>query len=100
MAEEARPLSDLAEAGDDPTGLLWLINRTVFHPRGLALALVTDTTGNVVGWLMQGDGSEPFTFTPEDDDEQFGLVRRYLAGVVADPFPVDPDLPVIGANPD
>ena len=29
-----RPLLELSEAG-----LLWLINRVVFHPRGIALAL-------------------------------------------------------------
>lgn len=61
MAETppARPFSELRDSG-----LLWLINRTVFHPRGFALGLVTDETGAVVGWLLEGDGSEPWMFSP------------------------------------
>lgn len=39
-----RPFDDLR-----PSGLLWLINRVVFHPWGMALALHTD----------QADGSAP-----------------------------------------
>lgn len=39
-------------------GLLWLINASVFHPRGYALAL--DTTDGSF-WLY-GDGKEPWTF--------------------------------------
>lgn len=47
------------------TGLLWLINRVVFHPRGYALALVyTDraaTGGTATGWQLYGDGTEPWS---------------------------------------
>jgi hypothetical protein len=64
-------------------GLLWLINRTVFHPRGYALSLhASDRDGrDVVGWSMQGDGSEPWTFTSEVDDEQFQRVARFFEGL-------------------
>lgn len=39
-------------------GLLWLINRSVFHPRGFALAV--DTAGG--GLTLYGDGSEVWKF--------------------------------------
>jgi hypothetical protein len=64
-----RPFEDLRDSG-----LLWLINRAVFHPRGYALALHVDDGGEVVGWSLQGDGSEPWTF--EDGPEQLDAFRR------------------------
>jgi hypothetical protein len=55
----ARPLSELSDSG-----LLWLINVTVFHPRGFALALEKNTeTGEVTGWELLGNGSEPWVFS-------------------------------------
>lgn len=51
-----RPFEELSDSG-----LLWLINRTVFHPRGYALAL-TVTDGEATGWSLLGDGSEPWQF--------------------------------------
>jgi hypothetical protein len=57
------PIADLRECG-----LLWLINRVVFHPRGYALALVVGPDGEAVGWVLQGDGSEPWTFTGPADE--------------------------------
>jgi len=50
-------------------GLLWLINRTVFHPRGYALAL--DTTDG--RFFLCGDGTEPWTF---GDATETGPHRR------------------------
>jgi hypothetical protein len=48
-----------------PTGLLWLINVTVFHPRGYALALHFDDDGPnpkvCTGWSLMGDGSESWS---------------------------------------
>jgi hypothetical protein len=44
------------------SGLLWLINRVVFHPRGFALGLVVAEDGQPVGWDLLGDGSEPWRF--------------------------------------
>lgn len=54
----ARPFEDLR-----PTGLLWLINTTVFHPRGYALALHFNDDGSCSGWSLMGDGSEVWQFT-------------------------------------
>lgn len=51
------------------TGFLWLINRTVFHPRGFAFALVYDENDNVVGWTIYGDGTEPWAFDSNSIDE-------------------------------
>jgi hypothetical protein len=48
------------------SGLLWLINAVVFHPRGFALALSMDTlTGQVTGWDILGDGTEPWQYADD-----------------------------------
>lgn len=54
------------------TGLLWLVNATVFHPRGFALAFVFDTDRNVIGWRLLGNGKEPWFFgdVPPTADER------------------------------
>ncbi len=52
-----RPFEDLST-----TGLLWLINRMVFHPRGYALALTVTDGGKATGWSLMGDGSEPWEY--------------------------------------
>lgn len=54
---DSRPLSELSDSG-----LLWLINAVVFHPRGYALALDASPSGDVTGWALLGDGSEPWSF--------------------------------------
>lgn len=57
-------------------GLLWLINKAVFHPRGFALAHVpgTDT------WTIQGDGTEPWHYEPTAiDNECFAHVEALFA---------------------
>ena len=51
-----RPFSELRDEG-----LLWLINTSVFHPRGYALAFVMDEDGNATGWALLGDGTEAWT---------------------------------------
>jgi len=85
-----RPFSDLRA-----TGLLWLINRVVFHPRGWALALHFADGGeggaykDCTGWSLMGDGTEPWSMgdpSPEDqakygaktEDELFALVEALL----------------------
>lgn len=73
---EPRPFEDLS-----PTGLLWLINRTVFHPRGLALALHRGDDGKIVGWTVDGHGGEVWSFAPDDDDEGFERADRFLRQV-------------------
>ena len=75
-----RPFADLR-----PTGLLWLINTTVFHPRGYALAVHFDDEGNAVGWSLMGDGTERWTFDEGGDwpegggmDDAFRAVKELL----------------------
>lgn len=67
-----RPLAELRDSG-----LLWLINRVVFHPRGFALGLELDGEGAVVGWKLIGDGSEPWTMLPPEPE--FDAAERTLA---------------------
>lgn len=46
--DPGRPFAELLESG-----LLWLINTSVFHPRGLALAVAIDQeTGEASGWSL------------------------------------------------
>lgn len=70
-APAVRPFHELSESG-----LLWLINRAVFHPRGFALALVRQG-GVLVGWRLLGDGSEPWRFDG-DEDTHFGAAEQTL----------------------
>lgn len=52
--DPGRPFDELMDSG-----LLWLINASVLHPRGLALALHVDNeTGKASGWSLRyaGDG--------------------------------------------
>lgn len=53
-------------------GVLWLINRVVFHPRGYAL---TRQRGADPEWTIQGDGTDVWTFTNDDDDKLFVAVE-------------------------
>lgn len=76
---EPRPLRPFGELSD--TGMLWLINRVVFHPRGFALAIHRDDDGNATGWAMQGMGDEVWTFTNEADDECFAKVEAFIASL-------------------
>ena len=74
--DPVRPFSELRDSG-----LLWLINRVVFHPRGYALGLVPDGQSNgdnYLGWRLQGDGSEPWRFEGFDEDELFHAAAATL----------------------
>jgi hypothetical protein len=68
----ARPWVDLRSSG-----LLWLVNAAVFHPRGFALAVVEDG-GKPVGWRLLGDGREPWSFASGDSDESFRAAEATL----------------------
>jgi hypothetical protein len=77
-----RPWRELSESG-----LLWLINATVFHPRGFAFACSMDVrTGEVTGWDLLGDGSEPWSYAGSVDD-RFAAAEETLAAYrhAADP---------------
>lgn len=61
-------------------GVLWLINRVVFHPRGFALALeYEEGNDQPLGWSIIGDGSEPWSFGGFDEDELFSTVENLFA---------------------
>lgn len=72
---DPRPFSELRD-----TGLLWLINTSVFHPRGFALAMHFDDQGAATGWSLLGDGTEPWTFQLQDAeaDRLFRAVEATL----------------------
>jgi hypothetical protein len=76
-----RPLTDLIGSG-----LLWLINRTTFHPRGLALALRTDESGSrLLGWqLVRADDGEPFAFPADVDHDGFQRAEATLRAALHD----------------
>lgn len=71
---DPRPFEDLSESG-----LLWLINRSVFHPRGFALGLVKNDDGRAVGWTLAGDGCEPWWFDPGTETETFNAAQATFA---------------------
>lgn len=65
--QEVFRLNDLRD-----TGLLWLINATVFHPRGFAIGVNGDH------WTIVGDGTDVFTFTDERATARFADAERFL----------------------
>ena len=76
---EQRPFSELRD-----TGLLWLINTTVFHPRGYAIALHFNDQGEATGWSLLGDGTELWQFAVdgwpdgESPDDAFQATLKTL----------------------
>jgi hypothetical protein len=71
-----RPFEDLRDSG-----LLWLINRTVFHPRGYALALTVTDSGEATGWSLVGDGCEPWQYGEvEVENDKFRRAEATLNG--------------------
>lgn len=65
------------------TGVLWLINRALFHPRGFAIALdyLNGPDSEPTGWSIHAAGEgETFTFElePGFDDERFRAVEQLL----------------------
>jgi hypothetical protein len=73
--DPGRPFAELRDAG-----LLWLVNRTALHPRGFALALHFDQEGNATGWSLLGDGTEPWAFLMDkEEDHCFARAEATLA---------------------
>ncbi len=58
-----QPFNDLRASG-----VLWAINKHLFHPQGFALAFARDDDGNLVGWNILGDGSEPWEFADDEPE--------------------------------
>ncbi|MFD3612375.1 hypothetical protein ACFWXA_30775 [Streptomyces atroolivaceus] len=81
LAGSDRPPTDLVGSG-----LLWLINRTTFHPRGLALALRMDEGGTqVLGWqLVRAADGEPFEFPADVDRDGFQRAEATLRAALHD----------------
>lgn len=75
-------VNETAEARDwaelQTTGLLWLINTSLLHPRGYALAIGFDDDGNCDGWRIVGDGSTPWQMGC-DEQTQAMIDRRFAA---------------------
>jgi hypothetical protein len=55
-------------------GVLWMVNRAVFHPRGYALAIDV-ATGEL---SLMGDGSEPWRYELDDEDDIFDAFASLL----------------------
>lgn len=67
------------------TGVLWAINRVLFHPRGYALALSFPDGVNSEpdGWELLGDGSERWAFDYDDERTDFEHFEALLASLKA-----------------
>ena len=79
-----RPVLDLSALR--PTGILWAINRHIFHPRGYAFALnwpdgANPDTDRPDGFTIYGDGLEPWNFQPDTDDGGFTQFQAFIAGL-------------------
>lgn len=62
-----------------PLGVLWIINRVIFHPRGYALAIVfDDDKKEPIGWRIQGRGGGVWSFDI-DENEKFDAFEALLA---------------------
>lgn len=56
-------------------GVLWMINRTVFHPRGFALAVDIETGA----LTLMGDGTEAWNYEHGMEDPLFTAFNALLA---------------------
>ncbi len=76
-AAEPRPFAELFD-----TGLMWLINTQVLHPRGYAMQIhleydtANDGPLHAVGWSIIGDGIEPWQIGCDDHSQEM-LQRRF-----------------------
>lgn len=59
-------------------GILYLINKAVFHPRGFALSFSYDEEGNLLGWQMLGDGTDSWMMSKDQEEELFPAVESFL----------------------
>jgi hypothetical protein len=78
-SQDARPLDDLSTSG-----LHWLINRTTFHPRGLALALHYGDDGEPYGWsLLPSSDGGPWSYPEDTEPDHFRRAEATLAAALA-----------------
>lgn len=78
LPPEIRPINEIRESG-----LLWLINTALLHPRGFAIAFCyseedSDGKGEPIGWQLLGDGSEPWQFAEGQVTDEFQSVSQLL----------------------
>lgn len=64
------------------SGVLWLINATVFHPRGMALAIEFDDDGECIGWKLCTD-SEAWVFTDTEANIGFDSFEMFISKLTA-----------------
>lgn len=81
-AESPVPIKILKLTPQDiiDNGILWMINKSIFHPQGYALALSTDT-GN---FELFGNGDEPWSFAGVAEDAKLQAFRDVLAEVTVE----------------
>lgn len=72
--DPGRPFDELRSSG-----LLWLINTSVFHPRGYALALHQGEDGKITGWSIVGDGNERWAFAEDGWPDDWNPDAAFLA---------------------
>lgn len=87
------PVIPLTAANLRDSGLLWLINTSVFHPRGYALFLSIPTEedkaeGQVESFGFWGDGTEPYSFG-DSAEEEFTALERVLSSVTTFIRPIE-----------
>jgi hypothetical protein len=50
------------------SGMLWAINKFLLHPQGFSLAFAMNKAGELVGWQVLGDGTEPRHFDADEPE--------------------------------
>ncbi|WP_413808171.1 hypothetical protein [Streptomyces sp. OE57] len=91
-SQEEPPLRAFQELRE--SGLLWLINHRVLHPRGVALALYVDEDGQATGWnLLASPDGKPWTFNQETNDHGRARAEATLTAAGALPASQRPELP-------
>lgn len=68
-------------------GVLWAINKAVFHPRGFALAVDTNVDVDTQRLFLMGDGTEPWSYENGIDNEKFDAFNALLARASAESPP-------------
>lgn len=93
----ARAFHELSDSG-----LLWLINRTTFHPRGVALALHADGVGRAYGWsLLPSPDGGPWTYPEDVEAGHYRRAEATLADTLGHPVrPDDETRPPSRPDPD
>ncbi|WP_328427850.1 hypothetical protein [Streptomyces sp. NBC_00443] len=86
--QDARRFSELRASG-----LLWLINRVVFHPRGLALAVHAYGNGELYGWsLLPSPDGGPWTYPEDVEPDYLRAAEATLTAALNTPVRPDEDV--------